>query len=170
MEGSGEKLTIHGYGSIAYLVQTDDESKVTIKVKNQPFVPNLEFRLLTPQQIAADKKNNELPEHEQTQMIINASSYVLLLDKRTKTKTRMHRQEIFNPVMECNIGFSFFKKFDKSVNTFVNARDMHDFPTIRNKIQVKDDENYLSIGKKFDRSSEGETKEAYEKSSLEHNQ
>ena len=72
--------------------------------------------------------------------------------------------------MECNIGFSFFKKFDKSVNTFVNARDMHDFPTIRNKIQVKDDENYLSIGKKFDRSSEGETKEAYEKSSLEHNQ
>ena len=66
MEGSGEKLTIHGYGSIAYLVQTDDESKVTIKVKNQPFVPNLEFRLLTPQHIAADKKNNELPEHEQT--------------------------------------------------------------------------------------------------------
>ena len=49
------------------------------------------------------------------------------------------------PVMESNIGFSFFKKFDKAVNTFVNARDMHSFPTIRNKIQVKDDDNDLFI-------------------------
>ena len=57
------------------------------------------------------------------------------------------------PVMECNIGFYFFKKFDKAVNTFFNARDMHAFPTIWNKIQVKDDNNDLSIGKKFDKSS-----------------
>ena len=67
-------------------------------------------------------------------MIINASSSVLLLDKRTKTKTIMHRQEMSIPVMECKIGFYFFKKFDKVVSTFVNARDMHAFPTIRNKI------------------------------------
>ena len=40
MEGSGQKLTIPGYGSIAYRVQIDDVSKVTIKVNNQPFVPN----------------------------------------------------------------------------------------------------------------------------------
>ena len=45
---------------------------------------------------------------------------------------------------------------------------MHAFPTIRNKIQVKDDENDLSIGKKLDKSSELERKEAYEKASLEH--
>ena len=64
--------------------------------------------------------------------------------------------------------FSFFKKFDKAVNTFFNARDMHAFPTIRNKIQVKDDGNDLSTGKKFDKSSESERKEAYEKASLEH--
>ena len=58
------------------------------------------------------------------------------------------------PVMECNIGFSFFKRFDKAVNTFVNARDMHAFPTIRNKIQVEDEDNDLFIGKKFDSFSE----------------
>ena len=91
MEGSGGKVTIHGYGSIKYRVQTDDISKVIIKVKNQTFVLNLNFCLLAPQQIATDEKNNKLPEHEQTQMIINASSSVLLLDKRTKTKTIMHR-------------------------------------------------------------------------------
>ena len=34
MEGSRGKLTIHGYGSIAYHLQTDDRSKVTIKVNN----------------------------------------------------------------------------------------------------------------------------------------
>ena len=72
--------------------------------------------------------------------------------------------------MERNIGSSFFKNFEKAVNTFVNTRDMHDFPTIRNKIQVEDDDNDLSIGKKFDRSSEAERKEAYEKASLEHEQ
>ena len=63
--------------------------------------------------------------------------------------------------MECNIGFPLFKKFEKAVNTFVNARYIHAFPTIRNKIQVKDDENDLSIGKKFDKYSETERKEAY---------
>ena len=150
MEGSGGKLTIHGYVSIAYSVQTDDGSMVTIKVNNQPFFSHLKFRLLAPQKIATDKNNNGLPEHERTQMIINAYSSVLLLDKRTKTKTIMHRQGILIPVMECNIGFYLFKKFDKSVNTFVNARDMHAFPTIRNKIQVKDDNNDLFIRKKFD--------------------
>ena len=72
--------------------------------------------------------------------------------------------------MECNIGFSFFNNFDKAVNTFVNARNMHSFPTIRNKIQVKDDDNGLSIRKKFEKSSESERKEAYEKASLEHEQ
>ena len=65
------------------------------------------------------------------------------------------------PVMECNNGFYFFKRFDKAVNTFVNARYMHAFPTIRNKLQVKDDDNDLSIEKKFDKSSESERKEAY---------
>ena len=54
------------------------------------------------------------------------------------------------PVIEFNIGFYFFKKFDKAVNKFVNARDMHDFPTIWNKIQVEDYENDLFIWKKFD--------------------
>ena len=57
----------------------------------------------------------------------------------------MHRQEISILVMECNIGSYFSNKFDKAVNTFVNARDMHAFPTIWNKIQVKDDENDLFI-------------------------
>ena len=124
MEGSGGKLTIHGYVSISYCVQTDDGSMVAIKVKNQLFVPNLKFRLLAPEKTVTDEKNNGLPEHERTQMIINASSSVLLLEKRTKTKTIMHMQEMLIPVMEYNIGFSFFKKFDKVVNTFVNARDM----------------------------------------------
>ena len=131
MEGSGGKLTIHGYGSITYRVQTDDGSKVTIKVNNKPYGPNLKFCLLTPQQIATDEKNNRLPEHERTQMIINAYSSVLLLDKRTKTKTVMHRREMSIPVMECNIGFSSFKKFVKAVNTFFNSRDIHAFPTIK---------------------------------------
>ena len=84
MEGSVGKLTIHGYGSIEYCVQTDDGSNVTIKVNNQTFVPNLKFRLLAPQQIATYEKNNGLPEHERTQMIINDSSSILLLDKRKK--------------------------------------------------------------------------------------
>ena len=57
MEGSGGKLTIHSYGSIAYCVKTDDRSKVTIKLNNQPYVPNLKFCLLAPQQIATNKKN-----------------------------------------------------------------------------------------------------------------
>ena len=92
MEGSEGKLKIHGYGSIAYRVQTYDGSKFTIKVNNQPFVPNLEFRLLATQQIATDENNNGLPKHEQTQIVIIASSSVLLLEKRTKTKTIMHRQ------------------------------------------------------------------------------
>ena len=47
---------------------------------------------------------------------------------------------------------------------------MHAFPTIQNKIQVKDDDNDLSIDKKFEKSSEAERKEAYEKASLEHEQ
>ena len=111
MEGSGGKLTTHSYGSIAYRVQIDDGSQVTIKVNNQIFIPNLNFCLLAPQQIETDKHNKRLPEHELTQMIINAFLSVLLLDKRTKTKTIMHRQEMSIPVMECNIGFSFFKKF-----------------------------------------------------------
>ena len=85
-----------------------------------------------------------------------------------KNQKIMHRQEISIPVMECNIGFSFFKKFDKAVNTFVNAREMHAFPTIRNNIQVEDDENDPFIRKQFDRVSEAVRKEAYEKSSLEH--
>ena len=72
---------------------------VTIKVNNQPFVPNSKFRLLARQQIPIDEKNNRLPEHERTQMIINASSSVMLLDKQTKTKTIMHRQEMSIPVM-----------------------------------------------------------------------
>ena len=63
--------------------------------------------------------------------------------------------------MERNIGFSFFKKFDKSVKTFVNARDMHAFPTIQNKIQVEDDNNDLFIRKKLDSFSEAVRKEAY---------
>ena len=92
MEVSGGGLTICGYSSIAYRVQTDDGSKVTIKVKNQTYVPNLKLFLLEPQQIATDENNNGLPEHEQTQMIINASSSVLLLDKQTKPKTIMHRR------------------------------------------------------------------------------
>ena len=62
------------------------------------------------------------------------------------------------PVRECNIGFSFFKRFDKAVNTFFHAKDTHDFPTIWNKIQVEDDENDLSIVKKFGKSLELERK------------
>ena len=46
----------------------------------------------------------------------------------------------------------------------------HDFPTIQNKIQVKDDDNDLSIWKKFDKSSESERKGSYEKVSLEQEQ
>ena len=69
--------------------------------------------------------------------------------------------------MECNIGFSFFKKFDKAVNTFVNAREMHTFPPIWNKIQVEDDDNDLFIGKQFNSVLEAVRKEAYEKASLE---
>ena len=34
MEGSGGQLTVHGYGSFAYRVQTDDGSMVTIKFNN----------------------------------------------------------------------------------------------------------------------------------------
>ena len=86
MEGSGGALKIHGYGSIAYCVQINDGSKVTIKVNNQPYVPNLKFRLFAPQNIATDEKNNGLPEHEQTQIIINASSSVLLLTSERKQK------------------------------------------------------------------------------------
>ena len=170
MEGSGRKLTIHGYGSIAYRVQTDDGSMVTIKVNNQPFVPNLKFCLIVPQQITTDEKNNGFPEHDCTEMIINDYSYILLLDKLTKTKTILHSQEMLIPVMECNIGFCFFKKFNKAVNTFVNTRDMHAFPTIRNKIQVEDDDNDLFIRNKFDSFSEAVRKEAYEKASFEHDQ
>ena len=89
--------------------------------------------------------------------------------KNENQNNNAHARNV-DTVMEYNIGFSFFKKFDKVVNTFVNARDMHAFPTIRNKIQVKDDNNYLSIGKRFDKSSESERKEAHEKASLEHEQ
>ena len=102
MKGSGVKLTIHGYSSIAYCVQTDNRLKETIKVKNQTYVNNLKFCLPPLQQIVTDEKNNRLPEHERTKMIINASSAVLLLDKRTKTKTIMHRREMLIPVMECD--------------------------------------------------------------------
>ena len=72
--------------------------------------------------------------------------------------------------MECNIGFYFFKEFDKAVNTFVNTRDMHDFPTIWNKIQVEDDDNDIFIWKKFDSVSEAVRNDAYYKASLEHEQ
>ena len=73
---------------------------------------------------------------------------------------------VFSTVMECNIGFSSFKKFYIAVNTFFKARDMHCFSIIWNKIQVKDVDNDLSIGNNFDKSSESERKEAYEKASL----
>ena len=56
MEGSGGKSTIHGYGSITYHVHTDYGSKVTIKVNNKPFVTNLKFCLLAPQQITTEKR------------------------------------------------------------------------------------------------------------------
>ena len=82
MEGSGRKLRIHGYNSITYCVQTDDRSMVTIEVNNQPLVPNLKFCLLAAQQIATDEKNDGLPEDERTQILINASSSVLLLNKQ----------------------------------------------------------------------------------------
>ena len=110
MEGAGRRLPIHGYGSITHPVQTDDVSMVTIEVNNQPFVPNLKFHLIALQQIATDENINGLPEYEHTQMIINASSSVLLLEKLTKTKTITHRQEMSIPVMECNIGFFFLQK------------------------------------------------------------
>ena len=92
MEGSRRKLIIHGYGSIAYFLQTDDRSKVTMKVNNQPYFPNLQFHLLAPQQIVIDKNNNKLSDHDQTQMIINASSSVLLPDKRKITKMIIYRR------------------------------------------------------------------------------
>ena len=82
----------------------------------------------------------------------------------------MDRKENFDPSNKMQHVFSFFKKFDKAVNTFVNARDMHAFPTIRNKIQVEDDSNDLFIRKKFDSFSEAVRKEAYDKASLEHEQ
>ena len=66
--------------------------------------------------------------------------------------------------------FFLFQEVWQSGHTFVNARDMHAFPTIQNKIQVGDDDNDLSIGKKFNKSSELERKDAYEKASLEHKQ
>ena len=66
MEGSGGKLTIHSYGYIKYRVQTYDGSKVTIKVINQTYVPNLNFSILAPRQIAIFENNNGLPEHKQT--------------------------------------------------------------------------------------------------------
>ena len=56
MEGSGGKLTIHGYGSIAYRVQTDEISMFTIRVNNQPCVPNLEFCLLAPNKSQQTKR------------------------------------------------------------------------------------------------------------------
>ena len=74
------------------------------------------------------------------------------------------------PVMECNIGFSLFNKFNKAVNTFFNASYMHAFLTIRNKIQVEDDDNDLFIGKNFDNFLEAIRKVAYEKASLENEQ
>ena len=66
--------------------------------------------------------------------------------------------------------FFFIQKFDKAVNTFVNVRDMHDSTTIRNKIHVEDDDNDPFIGKQFDSVSEAVRKEAYGKTSLEHEQ
>ena len=56
------------------------------------------------------------------------------------------------------------------VNTFVNARDIHAFPTIRNKIQVEDNNNDIFIRKKFNSVSGAVRKEAYKKASLEHKQ
>ena len=113
MESSGGKLKIHGYGSITYRVKIDDGSKVTIKVNNQTFVPYFKFHLIATQQIATDEKNNRLTEHEQTNMTINASSSVLLLEKRTKTKTIMYRQEMSIPLMKGNIGFYFSRILTK---------------------------------------------------------
>ena len=66
MEDLGGGLTIRGYGSITYCIQTYDGSKVTIKVKNQPYVPNFKFRLLALQQIATDNNYNGLSENKQT--------------------------------------------------------------------------------------------------------
>ena len=70
-------------------------------------------------------------------MIINASSSVFLLNKQTEKSAIMHRQEISTTVMEYSIGFFVFKKFDKAVNSFVNPRDMHAFPTIQKKSRSK---------------------------------
>ena len=47
---------------------------------------------------------------------------------------------------------------------------MHAFPNIRNKIQVKNDDNDPFIGNQFDSVSEAVRKEAHEKASLEHEQ
>ena len=63
MEGSGGGLKVHGFGYIPYHVQIYYGSKVIIKFNNQPFVPNLKFRLLAQQQIATYEKNNGLPEN-----------------------------------------------------------------------------------------------------------
>ena len=60
MEGLGGKLTIPGYGSIIYRVQTDDGSMNTIKVNNQSFVPNLKFFLLAPQQNCNRQKKQQV--------------------------------------------------------------------------------------------------------------
>ena len=72
------------------------------------------------------------------------------------------------PVLEWNIDFSCSKKFEKLVHTFVNARNMYAFPTIREKNQVKDDDIDLSIINKVDKSLELERKDAYTKAPLEH--
>ena len=73
------------------------------------------------------------------------------------------------PVMECNIGFYFSRNSTKrSINLSTPGICMLSQPF--EKIQVEDDDNDLSIGKKIDKSSESERKEAYEKASLEHEQ
>ena len=66
--------------------------------------------------------------------------------------------------------FFFLQNVLQSGQHIFNARDMHGFPTIRNKIQVEDDDNDIFIRKKFDSISEAVQKEAYEKASLEHEQ
>ena len=72
------------------------------------------------------------------------------------------------PIMECNIGFSFFKKFDKAVNTFVNARDMHAFPIIRKKSRSKMTTRIYSSERSSTNPRNRKEKEACEKASLEH--
>ena len=88
-------------------------------------------------------------------------------ERKQNNNAQARNSDPSNGMQHC---FSFFQKFDKAVTTFVNAMDMHAFLTNRKKIQVEDDNNDLSIGKKFDRSSELERKQAYEKASLEHEQ